>query len=98
MPEQTPNRKMIVLTDLFTEKEIDDSFKIIADHWTVLPHAQHGRDQVPALTDVLVEKIVDPVLCRINEKTGQQNDARYLAYVLQYAYLKTQEKRRDRQP
>lgn len=91
MPEQTPNRKMIVLTDLFTEKEIDDSFKIIADHWTVLPAELYGRDQVPALTDTLVEKIVDPVLPRINEKTGQQNDARYLAYVLQYAYIKTQE-------
>ena len=34
-------------------------------------------------------EIIRPVLERINKATGQKNDAKYLAYCVEYAVMKT---------
>ena len=35
--------------------------------------------------DKAAEQIIKPVIDRINEKTGQENDPKYLAYLIEYA-------------
>ena len=38
------------------------------------------------------EQIITPVLPRINEKLGQQNDARFLAYMVEHVFIETRVK------
>jgi hypothetical protein len=38
------------------------------------------------LNKVLVQQIVEPVLPRINEQTGRENSAAYLAYAIEYVF------------
>jgi hypothetical protein len=66
--------RTIQLGELFTAEEIDRAYEIWC-RW------QQRKDRpVPAAE--IAEVIVAPVLDRINETTGQENDARYLGYLL----------------
>ena len=70
-------RRMVDIRKLFGDDELRSALQIIRD----IPSGK-GR------TDRLVE-VVRPALPSINEKTGQDNDARYLAYALEYALSKS---------
>jgi hypothetical protein len=60
------------LGELFTDSEIDEAV-ILCGH--------HAQTHTSPISD-LVSMVVAPALDRINKTTGQDNDARYLAYVL----------------
>jgi hypothetical protein len=63
--------RQIQVGELFTEDEINRAIRI---YCTVPQHLFATRCDT---------EIVAPVIHRINEKTGQQNSSRYLAYMLQ---------------
>ena len=46
--------------------------------------AEHGT-----FAERCAAEIIRPVLDRINKATGQENDAKYLAYCVEFAILKT---------
>lgn len=75
MNEQTNNRKTVRLGDLFTEEQIKKAVEIVHNF------RRTGR----SLNDILVERVVREAMPRINDVTGQENDERYWAYVLEAA-------------
>ncbi len=75
--------KHIAITDFLTPKEIDEAAKLYAD-----------CRKVGATFAVLCERqIITPVLDRINEALGQENDARFLAYMVEYVMSLTWDNR-----
>lgn len=66
--------KSFTVGELFTEIEIKRAVLI----WKTDRTNFHRR---------AVTEIVEPVLPRINKTTGQENDARYLAYMLEFVVL-----------
>lgn len=69
--------KTVAIGELFTAEELDraKALYVAADPGTFARRC--------------AEEIVAPILARINEKTGQENDARYLAYAIEYAMDQT---------
>ena len=59
--------------ELFTDLELEKAAELRKKHTRAV-----------AFIDAVVEEVTQPALARINAKTGQMNDARYLAYVLEY--------------
>jgi hypothetical protein len=59
--------------DIFTDAEIKKAGKLYNQY-----------KGTGTLNKVLTQQIVEPVLPRINEQTGQQNSAAYLAYAIEY--------------
>ena len=68
------------LGDLFTQEELDRAIKLFVECRT---HEFAERCDT---------EVVAPVLQRINKVTGQQNDSRYLAYLLQSVFMNSQER------
>ena len=67
--------KTIALGDVFTMDEINAAAEIIAT-------AENTQ-----ITNRVTEEVVRPIIPRINQVTGQGNDARYWAYVLIHALI-----------
>ena len=65
--------KSISIGQLFTASELDAAAKLYDE---CRPGEFNKR---------VVAQIVEPALPRINEVTGQENDARYWGYALEYA-------------
>lgn len=63
--------KRVTIEDILTEDEIKRAVELWADS----PTGFHKR--------VLVE-LIEPNRARINASLGQENDARYLAYLIEY--------------
>ena len=63
--------KNVAITDFLTRSEIERAAKIVTTQ--AYPHK------------ALVSEIIAPNLARINAKLGQENDADYLAYAIEYA-------------
>lgn len=61
----------VKISDLFTEQEVRAALKI----WRTDRRRFHDRVSV---------EIVQPALDRINEATGQENDASFFAYALEF--------------
>ena len=62
----------IAITDFLTEAEIAQAIKLY--------------DTFPTgFARVCAQEIIVPVLPRINQALGQENDPRYLAYMVEYA-------------
>lgn len=83
----TPNQPKpltVRIGDIFTEEELR---KAAALYKT--PH--HQGSGTRSFAQRCEETIITPeVLARINAKTGQQNNARYLAYMIEYAIIAAQ--------
>lgn len=75
--------KMVAITDFLTEAELRQAWAL----WGTL----RGTGTFAATVD---REIIAPHLARINEALGQVNDARYLAYAVEYVF--TAEDRRQR--
>lgn len=48
-------------------------------------HGSIGR----GFTDAVLTDIITPNMARINAALGQENDARYLAYMVEYVFVAT---------
>lgn len=70
--------KHYAIGELFTATEIDRTLQLYKT-----------RESQKDFIDQVVETVVKPALPRINRLTNQENDARYLAYALEYAIVKT---------
>jgi len=66
--------KTLSLGQMFTDEEIDHACRLFAEH------AKGGK-----FASIVEEEVVKPNIERINKATGQENDTRYLAYVLEGA-------------
>lgn len=67
--------KQIPLSALLTDEEIEHASKLYVEH------AADGK-----FASIVDQEVISPVLHRINEATGQENDSRYLAYALEAAF------------
>lgn len=68
--------KMVSMRDILTEAEI----KTAENLYTSVPVAEFNKK--------VAEEIISPVLRRINAKLGQENDARYIGYLVEYEFMK----------
>jgi hypothetical protein len=67
--------RLVVLKDFLTDSEILECIRL---------REQHGSDA----TRLIAERIIAPNLERIDRSTGQDNDAMYLAYAVEYALMR----------
>ncbi|MGY3581783.1 hypothetical protein [Bradyrhizobium sp. USDA 4350] len=67
------NQKTVSLTDLFTAEELDAAVEL------------YDSCSPGTFNAAVVQKIVQPALPRINQVTGQENDAKYWGYALEHA-------------
>jgi len=65
--------KSIALPDFLTEAQIDQVVRLYEAE-------AHGIDA----TEKILTQVIEPNMAAINEKIGQENDARYLAYAVVY--------------
>lgn len=66
--------RTFMIGEIFTVEEIKKALAI----WSTDRTNFHRR---------ALAEIVEPAMDRINETTGQENDARYLAYALQFVVV-----------
>ena len=65
--------KQVVITDFLTEDEIALALQLFNDPNRTKPYSE-----------VVCEQITRPNLSRINRALGQDNDPKYLAYMVEY--------------
>ena len=70
--------KTVTLPQFLTEAQIREA---------VCLYEAHGDDAVPQIQ----AQVIEPNIDAINEKLGQENDARYLAYAVVYALSQVDE-------
>lgn len=68
----------VQIGEIFTKAETDKALEI---------YKETGGNGGTAFIDRAVKEITEPALPRINAKTGQENHARYLAYMLEFAIV-----------
>lgn len=66
--------KTFALGDLFTETELEEAHKI---------YLEGGGEHT---LNYALTKFVEPRMEHINQVTGQENDARYIAYMLEAVF------------
>lgn len=72
--------KHVTLPDFLTDKQIAHAVKL---------YEAHGMD---AVGKIRIE-VIEPNMAAINAKLGQENDARYLAYLVVHACSQAEEQR-----
>lgn len=69
--------KMVNIGELLTDKELAKAREI------------YRTTKLGERHKALVAQVVEPAMKHINEVTGQENDAGYIAYALEYAIAST---------
>jgi hypothetical protein len=77
MTDFTLGRKTFKVGDIFTDTELNKAQRIYRQ-------SLKADASAISLIDRLHDEIVAPVMSRINKATGQENDSRYMAYMLQW--------------
>lgn len=72
--------KTLTLRDFLTPAQI----RVVIRLW-------HTKTNSTAFRCLVVEQVLKPAMPLINEKLGQENDARYLAYAVEYAMMQSEE-------
>jgi hypothetical protein len=68
--------KTVTLADFLTDAEIEHAVRL------------YNSPMVGVSTHLIDEQIITPNIERINKALGQENDPRYLAYMVEYAITK----------
>jgi hypothetical protein len=71
--------KTVAISDFFTAAELSKALDLY----------EECKREGMRFNQRCADQIVKPVLDRINDTTGQQNDPSYLAYALEYAIMKS---------
>jgi len=74
-PPSSPTQ-MIALGDILTNDEIADALRLYHQH----------KEQGYGFAAAAATQIIEPVLDRINKKLGQENDAYYLGFAIEYVF------------
>lgn len=82
--EKRAEKKTLTLGDLFSEAELRTLMREIA-------LARRDRNGVSANKRLV--PLLEPMMARINEVTGQENDVRYIGYMIEAAFEKWTEKK-----
>jgi len=69
--------KMIALGDILTNEEIADALRLFKEC---------QKDCGVGFAGKCAKQIIEPVLDRINKKLGQENDAHYLGFAIEYVF------------
>jgi len=69
--------KKVGISDFLTVEEVVRAIKLYRD-------ARAGT-----FAELCAEKIITPILPRINKKLGQENHPLYLAYMVEYVFIET---------
>lgn len=78
MVEKEPNRrKMVRIADYLTDAQI----KLAVKFWV---------EDRRTFVDRVTKEIIEPNLPEINRKLGQENNARFLAYAVEYVLTQSQ--------
>jgi hypothetical protein len=75
--------KHVALTDFLTEAEIERAWTIWREQ--LVAHPEHGASAAA----IIDREIITPNLARINAALGQENDARYMAYAIEFVFTET---------
>lgn len=75
-----PKPKTLSIGQILTQKEMEKALKLYKECET---HQFASR---------CATEIIAPVISRINRDSGQENDARYLAYCIEYAIMRSKGK------
>jgi hypothetical protein len=71
--------KTVAISDFFTAAELSRALDLY----------EECKREGMRFNQRCADQIIKPVLDRINETTGQENDPSYLAYALEYAIMKS---------
>lgn len=74
--------KHITLESILTPSEIERARKLCLGY-RLCPECAQGK----TLNALIVADIVAPNMARINAATGQENDARFIGYAIEYCLL-----------
>ena len=66
--------KGVTLTDFLTNAQIEECIALFEAH----DHSKGG------FATLVCERVIEPNIKTINEKLGQENDPKYLAYAVEY--------------
>jgi hypothetical protein len=78
--DNTTERRYITLPDFLLPAEIAKAVNLYKRYrMTGDPSNQHR-----SYADIVAEEIIRPVIARINETLGQENDPMYMAYCVEY--------------
>lgn len=69
-------QRFVSVGDFLTQEQAAKAIKL----W-----AKHGSGK--AFVDACVAEVIEPNLTQINAKLGQENNARYLAYAVEFAMI-----------
>lgn len=76
--------KTMRVSDFLTDAEIEKAVDLY--------QRLYRADLTHRFAQEAAETIIAPVMDRINRTVGQENDAKYLAYALEYAIMQSREK------
>jgi hypothetical protein len=71
-----PGDRNFTIAQLFTPEQIEKAA-------TIVRHYDHNCGKT--LNELLVERVVKDAMPHIDQVSGQENDPRYMAYLLEYA-------------
>lgn len=69
--------KTLTLVQILTKEEMKEAL------------ALYGKCENHLFAERCAAEIIRPVIERINKSTGQENDPKYLAYCVEYAFMKS---------
>lgn len=72
--------KSITINDILTPEEINRAVELYKRH--------KGTGQ---FANIVMAKLILPNMPRINKKIGQENDAKYLAYAVEYVLMQSEQ-------
>lgn len=71
--------KQVTLADFLSQNQIETAAKIVNETET-------GKPRI----DRIKTEVIEPAIGEINQKLGQENDPTYLAYAVEYVFVKAQ--------
>lgn len=80
MPSVRTKVKTIAVGQILTEKEMKKALKL------------YDSAENHTFADRCASEIISPVIDRINQASGQENDPKYLAYCVEYAIMQSRNK------
>jgi hypothetical protein len=70
------SNKTVAIGDFMTDDMIAQCKRIVVQNW------ESGEAK---WAELIAKEVIEPNITEINRKLGQENDAKYLAYVIVYA-------------
>lgn len=71
--------KMVKLSDFLSDEQIQQA-------WEIFEKSSKADQSAGWCARMIDEQVIAPNMVTINEKLGQENDSRYLAYMIEHTF------------